>query len=210
MLRLILGLLAIALVMVWGKAFYGSMRAYDQGETYLRAHQYIEAVTFFDRSIRWYAPFNPYVRKSAERLWEIGLQAEREGDIRLALIATRTIRRAFYAATNVCTPGTDWISKCDARISELMRVEQGEEENLGGSIRPGKSEFPRQESRWPSSLWSIITEIGLVGWIGSVMGFIVFSCRGNRKLRLLTYPAFVWGGCALIFFALWLFGMTRA
>lgn len=84
---MILGLIAIFLIMVWARAFYGSMKAYHQGEIYLKGKQYIKAITFFDRSIHWYTPFNPYVRKSAERLWEIGNYAEGQGDIKLALIA---------------------------------------------------------------------------------------------------------------------------
>ena len=58
--------------------------------------QYIEAVNFFDRCLHWYTPFNPYVNKSAERLWEISKLAEEKGDIRLAMIAVRNTQAGVH------------------------------------------------------------------------------------------------------------------
>ena len=48
---MILGLVVMALVMVWVKAFFGSMRAYQQGEAHLAENEQVKAMTFFDRSI---------------------------------------------------------------------------------------------------------------------------------------------------------------
>jgi hypothetical protein len=207
---LVLGLLAIALIMLWVRALYGSIQAYHQGEAYLRANQYIRAITFFDRSIRWYAPLNPYVRQSAQQLWKIGLKAEQQGDVRLALIATRTMRRGFYAARSFYTPGTECIKKCDAKINELMGVEQSKKEALGGQARPGKSEFATLEQIRPSTFWSIIVEIGFLGWVGSTVAFIVFACKGHRKAKLLALPGLGWASLALFFFALWIIAMMKA
>jgi hypothetical protein len=47
-----LALLIILLVMVWARAFYGSMKAYQKGEAHFRANRYIRAMTFYDRSIQ--------------------------------------------------------------------------------------------------------------------------------------------------------------
>ena len=122
---IILCLVAIGLMMVWVRAFYGSMQAYQQGEVYLEEKQYVRAVTFFDRSIHWYTPFNPYVRKSAERLWGIGEHAEKEGDVQLALIAYRTIRRGFYGASHFITPGMAWINKASGRSTRFWGRPRG-------------------------------------------------------------------------------------
>jgi len=67
--------------MVWARAFYGSMTAYYEGETYLKAQQYIKSITFFDRSIHWYTPFNFFVERSTERLWGLGNHTEQQGDL---------------------------------------------------------------------------------------------------------------------------------
>ena len=68
-------LLVIFLLMVWARVFYGSMQACREGEIHFQKAQYIKAITFFDRSMHWYTLFNPYVRKSAERPWEISQDA---------------------------------------------------------------------------------------------------------------------------------------
>jgi hypothetical protein len=207
---IILVLVAVAFAMVWARAFYGSMQAYQQGEACLEKDQYIRAVTFFDRSIRWYTPLNPYVRKSAERLWEIGMLAKQQDDIRLALIAMRTIRRGFYAAGSVYTPGKDWIKRCNVQISRLMEIDQSYRETEGGSGALDKSTPGSLEATSPSTPWSIIVEIGFLGWIGSVVGFIMFACKDSGEARLFARPALVWGCLSLIFFALWIVAMMRA
>jgi len=60
------------------------MQDYKTAETLLKENQTIRAITYFDRSLHWYAPLNPYVEWSAKRLWEIGERAEQEKDPRLA------------------------------------------------------------------------------------------------------------------------------
>jgi hypothetical protein len=207
---LILCLVVIGFFMVWARSFYGSMKAYNQGEIYLKKQQYVGAITFFDRSLHWYTPHNPYVQKSAERLWDIGMRAEQQGNIRLALIATRTLRRGFYAARSFYTPGKNWINKCDLKINELMLLERNQKEMRDAPTRPDKPVRPRQKATTPSTLWSIIVEIGFLGWIGSVIGFIMFACKGDRKVRLLASQGVAWASLALIFFALWIVGMMKA
>jgi hypothetical protein len=207
---MILGLVAMALVMVWVRAFFGSMRAYQQGEAHLVENEQVKAITFFDRAIHWYTPLNPYVRRSAERLWQISMEAEQEGDIRLALIATRTIRRGFYSATSVYTPGKDWIRKCDVRISELIGIKRSSK-GMPPFGPEGASKSPeRQKAKRVSTFWRIIVEIGFLGWIGSTLGFIIFACKDDRKPTFLTSRGLRWSSIALIFFALWIIGMVKA
>jgi len=207
---MIVVLVIIGLIMVWGRAFYGSMEAYHQGEVYLKEDQYIRAIIFFDRSIHWYTPFSPYVHRSAERLWEICIKAEQRGDIRLALIATRTIRRGFYAARSFYTPGKNWINKCDLKINELMLLERNQKEMQDAPTQQDKPIRAGQKSTTPSTLWSIIVEIGFLGWIGSAIGFVLFACKGEGEARFVTSKAIVWGTLALIFFTLWVVGMMKA
>ena len=207
---MILGLVAMALVMVWVRAFFGSMQAYQQGEAHLAENQQVKPITFFDRSIHWYTPLNPYVRRSAERLWQISMEAEQKGDIRLALIATRTIRRGFYSATSVYTPGKDWIRKCDVRMSELIGMERSSKGMPPFSPEGATKSPERQKAKRVSTLWRMIVEIGFLGWIGSTLGFIIFACKDDRKATFLTCRGLWWSSIALIFFALWIIGMVKA
>jgi hypothetical protein len=207
---MILGLVALALVLVWVRAFFGSMQAYHQGEAHLVGNQQVKAITFFDRSIHWYTPLNPYVRRSAERLWQISMEAEQRGDIRLALIATRTIRRGFYSATSVYTPREDWIRKCDVRMSKLIGMERSSRGMPPFSPQGAAKSPERQKAKRVSTFWRIIVEIGFLGWIGSTLGFIIFACEDDRKATFLTPRGLRWSSIALIFFALWIIGMVKA
>ena len=201
--------MVIMVAMIWARAFYGSMQAYKKGEVHLAEHRYIKAVTFFDRSIHWYTPFNPYVEKSAERLWEIGLHAERQRDVRLALIAFRTIRRGFYAASNVVTPGRMWIERCETKIDELVRTEEKIRERDKVFESEKKLILRSQKTESPDVFWSITLEIGFLGWVGSVIGLIMFALKRKGEAKPVTSLS-PWVGLALIFFALWIVGMIKA
>lgn len=203
-------LMAVFLIMVWARAFYGSMQAYKKGEVHLKAHRYIKAVTFYDRSIHWYTPLSPYVQKSAERLWEIGLHAERKGDVRLALIAFRTIRRGFYAASNVITPGQMWIEKCETKIAELVKLEKVNRERDEGLELQKRLIINSQKAGSPDVFWSIILEIGFFGWVGSVICFIILVLRRKAELVTSIRLSLLWIGLVLIFFSLWFLGMIKA
>ncbi len=56
--------------------------------------------------------------------------------------------------------------------------------------------------------WALVSQIGLWGWIGSVVGFIlnVFGTAGTFDQRV----ARRWGACIVLLFAVWIVGMSRA
>ena len=91
-----------------------------------------------------------------------------------------------------------------------MRIEQDKSETRGSPNSLDKPTPMNQEATSPASLWSIVVVSAFLGWIGSVIGFIMFACKGDRKVRLLAYPGLAWASLALIFFALWLVGMMKA
>jgi len=206
---LILSLVVIALTMVWIRVFYASMQAYQDAEVYLKQRQLLKAITFFDRSMHWYAPFNPYMDRSAEQLWNIALWAQQQDDIHLSLIAIRAIRRGFYAARSVYAPGKYWINKCEAKINELLELERNQQGAPRISAGRDNSTPISQGTTSPDTLWSVVVEVGFLGWIGSVIGLIVFTRTGDRT-RLLTSHAMIWGSLVAIFFALWIVGMIKA
>jgi len=207
---LITAVTVILLIMVWARVFYGSMQACHKGETYLKTNQYIKAITFFDRSIHWYTPFNPYVDKSAARLWGMSKDAQKRGDIRLALIAARTIRRGFIAARSFYTPGRDWIERCDLRIHELVMIGQARKGDLKKGELTDISVLDNPQIRGPDVLWSIILLTSLLVWIGSVIGFIMSGFRTSHKTSLLSISNLKWIILWAVFFAIWVVGMMKA
>jgi len=200
--------IAVFLFMTWLRCFYGSMEAYKTGEEMLRQKQLIRSITYFDRSIHWYTPGNPYVEKSADRLWEIGEQAEKEGDLTLALIAFRSIRGGFYAASHFVTPGKKWIERSEFKIDQLVRRERKTESELR---EPELKEKIRQsqKSSPPDVFWTVILEIGFLGWVGSLFAFI-FRRWGPKDGSIHFFGPFTWVGVGVVFFAMWIIGMVKA
>lgn len=190
----------LIVLILWARAFYGSMKDYETGETLLKQSEIIRAITYFDRSLHWYAPVNPYLERAATRLWEIGEQAEKAGDKRLALIAYESIRNGFYGATHFVTPGKHWIRKVDAKLASLNRGQTENRETPQSSAFSGVSPYP-------SSFWSAVVVIGFLGWIGSLIGLITVAFRpgGDRRGK-----SILWLGSSLLCFILWLVGMTNA
>jgi len=201
---------AILLIVIWARVFYGSMQACREGETYLKANQYTRAITFFDRSIHWYTPFNPYVRRSAEGLWEISRRAQAEGDLRLALMAVRAIRRGFIAAGSFYAPGRDWIERCNIRIEDLMG--NGQHRRIDPQERSGAKGLVSEDGpvRGPHILWTVIMLTGLSGWIGSVIGLIMSEFGSPPNTRLFSLRTLMWIALWAAFFAVWLVGLMKA
>jgi hypothetical protein len=202
---MILGVIAILMMMLFIRSFYGSMKTFEKGEELLHLNEKIRAITYFDRSIHWYTPFNPYVEKSARRLWEIGEKAEKDGDLRLALIAYRAIRGGFYAASHFIVPGRGWIDKSEKKIENLIREEREKkaQPNVPDAIPPNPIIPP------PNIFWTVILELGLLGWIGSVIGFILASHRHKKAAGTFSRPL-VWALLGVVCFSLWILGMFKA
>jgi hypothetical protein len=196
--------------MVWTRAFYGAGQAYRQAEECVKTGDHVRAIALFDRSIRWYAPFNPHVHKSVDRLWEIAVWAEHEGDPSTALMALRTIRQGFYAARNLYDPGTDWTEKCDARIRKIIEAEDAKKnENVPDG---GRRLFPSEHHvmNTPHTGWSMVVTLSFLGWIGSAIGLVSFAFRDGLKPKFVASQAAIWGCCVLVFFTLWIASMLRA
>ena len=201
-------LAAVLLAVVWGRVLWGGYRAYEQGMRHIENDETVAAVTYFDRSLHWYAPFNPWVNASAERLWEIGEEAESTGDTRLALIAYRTIRRGFYAARSVYQPGRDWIRRSEERIARLTREPDGSSMSVEG--KGGSHPLPLQETRDPNVFWSIVVVVGLLGWIGFAVGFITAQWGPWRQGTSWFHRRWFLGGGFFLCLLLWFLGMMKA
>lgn len=188
----------LLLFMLWARVFYGSMQDYKTGQALLKENQTVRAITYFDRSLHWYAPLNPYVQKSAQRLWEIGDRAEREGDKKLAFIAFSTIRSGFYGASHFIVPGKQWIERSESRITDLVRLEEKDKV------------LPDQKVTPPNVFWTVVLEIGLLGWIGSVFVLIFLWSGRAKELRPRTSSPLLWLITAAACFSLWILGMFKA
>ena len=203
-------MIGVFLLMVWARAFYGSVQSYNEGEARMKKGEYITAVTFFDRSLHWYTPFNPYITKSAENLWRISELAEEAGDTRLAIIAARTLKRGFISARSFYVPGKEWIKRCDGRIDDLMETFILEGGNAEKKVI-GKNSVPDSaETNAPDVLWSLLLIVGFLGWIGTAIGLIISPFRADSEKGIFNFSTLKWIVLWAAFFALWIFGMMKA
>ncbi len=190
---------AVVVLMVWARVLFGSAGAFYKGEESLRANRRVQAITYFDRALHWYAPLNPYVERSAERLWALSEMAEKDGDAELALAALNSLRSGFKAAEGLFSPGRQWIEDCEEQMQRLTR---GQKE--GGSARVVKKAREKGHSP-PNVFWTLVLEVGLLGWIGSVFLLVTRDGKSGTRRDLL-----VWCGLSVFFYAIWLIGMMKA
>ncbi|GAW68407.1 hypothetical protein GPEL0_01f4742 [Geoanaerobacter pelophilus] len=116
----------ISLVLIWGNTLYRQHAQFEKGEQGSASGDFTAAVAGYEAAIHMYTPWSSVVEKSAQKLWAIGEAAERSGDVPRALIAYRALRSSFLSAAGLYTPGEDWIKRCDARIAQLVPLQQGQ------------------------------------------------------------------------------------
>ncbi len=74
-----------------------------------------------------------------------------------------------------------WIRKSERKVNALWGVEEKEREVSGDSALLREELLRDQKSTSPKILWTIVLEIGFLGWIGSVIGFIILRLRYEKK-----------------------------
>jgi hypothetical protein len=206
-----LSVVILFLLLVLAKVTINARREYQEGDNFFRSKNYKQAIIHFTRSIHWYSPGNKAVTNSIRALWKIGINAETQGDIILALDAFQSITSSLYSARSFYTPHQEWIAKCDDRIASI-RAKQNENrpQNQGISFEERKEEALKllKIKTEPNVFWSIIVEIGFLGWIGCAIGFILRVFTGNKGFNV--NRAFFWGFLIIFFYAVWIAGMLRA
>ena len=113
----------LSVIMIWGHTFYRQQVQFDKGEQGRATGNFIAAVAGYESALHMYTPLSPTIERSAQKLWELAESAERGGDFTRALVAYRSLRSSFYAAAGLFNPGTSWITRCDAKIAQLVPLQ---------------------------------------------------------------------------------------
>ena len=183
----------------WEEVALGNV-AYKKGE-------FGVAIRHYERAIKWHVPWSKASRFVIERLWQIGMIAEEREDMKLALAAYRAIRGSLYAARSLYIPHSDWILKSETKIANLMAKVN--------ALTAGDQNPPRHDAKYfkeslqrdkgPHRGWSIVTEIGFIGWISAAIGLIWYI---RDKDGIWSWrQGLIWGSGIFIFFIAWLIGM---
>ncbi len=202
---------ALMLIMILVRVLYGSATELRAGQEAVVARDFDRAILHLERSLHWYVPFSPTITEAAQQLWEIGQNAEAQGNGALALEAYQALRGAFYATRSFYTPHPAWIARANDRIATLQARD--------GTARwpdPSLSETQRKtvalealtRDDAPEPGWSIIAVLGFLGWVGAAVGVLLqgFDAEG-RFLRPLGAR---WGIAIVVGYALWVVGLMRA
>jgi hypothetical protein len=118
----------ILMAMIWGRTYYSQQKYYSEGEKALKTHNYKDAMTGYEWTIRMYTPFSSKVEDSCRKIWDIGQEYERRGQIDWALIAYRGLRSSIYAIRSAYTPYAEWIPRTDGRIRQLEALQKQRED----------------------------------------------------------------------------------
>jgi hypothetical protein len=200
----------VTLTLFFIKVKMESRREFARAESELHGGRTRESVDHYERTIMWYTPFSPEVRRSVSRLWDIGSQAEANQDASLALYAYRSLRASLYGTLSVYQPYEEWIARCDARIVNLMAIEKAGANAKPAEIEQHRTRYARMHARklGPTLGGTILTEIGFFGWVGSTLGLIWYglSLQGNWLWR----PCIWWGSGVVMCFAAWVIGLLLA
>jgi hypothetical protein len=203
----ILGVLLLVAVVLIVKVTSNAGQEFALGEEAYTRGAYNSAITHYARAIKWYTPFSKTVQYAVERLWQLGIEAETREEWHLALEACQSLRASLYAVQSVYIPYQSWIPKSEERIAPLLAKTKAGEEPNADKLQQDTARFAMQLQRHvgPHLGWSILVEIGFLGWVGATIGLIWFVVdeAGNfaRRQRLL------WGSLMAVCFALWLIGM---
>jgi len=114
----------VSILLFAGATQFRQWSQYNRGGEALAAGDIINAIAGFESAIHMYTPLSPLVERSAQKLWTIGRDLEKQGESEKALIAYRALRSAFYATHGLTRPGENWIVLCDEKIRLLAKPVQ--------------------------------------------------------------------------------------
>lgn len=205
------GALLIAFIaLLYAKTAYHARQEFALAEAAYAQDDPQAAMTHYERTIKWYTPFSTVVRRAVERLWQLGTEAEARGDVALALEAYQTLRSSLYAVQSFYIPYHTWIPKCEERIAPLLAQVKSGPESDPDRLAQATARFAMQLQRHvgPHLGWSLLVEIGFLGWVGATVGLIwhIVDAQGKFAPR----RGALWGSLLVLCFALWLIGMRLA
>jgi hypothetical protein len=207
----VVGLLVAFVAILYAKVMYNANQDFALAEEAYTHGEYKVAITHYERTIKWYAPLSTVVQRAVTRLWQLGTEAEANGEFALALEAYQTLRSSLYAVQSFYIPYQSWIPKSEERIAPLLAQTKA---GAGVGAEPGEDKLAQDTARFAMQLqrhvgphlgWSVLVEVGFLGWVGAAIGLIwyVMDEQGHFAPR----QGILWGSFLAVFFVLWVISM---
>lgn len=168
------------------------------------------AVSHYRRAARMYAPFSPYPEEALARLAEIGIEAEADGDIDLALSAWRSIRGATLGSRSFYVPYEERLHEADRHIASLMAHLPPPPIELRRSVEEREAAHLAllEADVGPAPLPSVVALLGLATWIASAFFFATRAFGDDDKI--VPREARRWGGAFIVGLGLFVMGLWLA
>lgn len=169
-----------------------------------------QAVAHYRRAARWYAPLSPYPDEALTRLAEIGADAERAGDVDLALSAWRSIRAATLGSRSFYIPYEDRLHEADHHIAALMARLPPPPIDVRRSVEEREAAHLAllEADAGPSALPSLVAIVGLATWIAAAFLFATRAFGDDDQL--VPREARRWGGVFALGLGLFVIGLWLA
>jgi len=203
----ILAGLVILTLLTFLKIYLNGNEEFSIAEELFSKNNYTEATTHYERAIQWHIPGSSTPVLAAEKLWSIGLFYESKNLTDEALKTCRLLRGAFYSTRSFFTPGEKWINLCNEKIAHWMASKPDQINKISLSFESRKNRFLKnlQADRPPSTLGSILTEVGFFGWVACAALFLIKAVTPTAGLK--PRPAIIYSTAFLLFYAIWIMGM---
>jgi hypothetical protein len=152
-----------------------------------------QRLTHLGRAARLYAPGNPYSRRALDALADLGRAGSLDAwqEVRSSILATRS----FY------TPHPALLAEANEAIATMMAQKDPGQSRAWHAARLAQDEAP-------SVGWSIVALLGLFGWIGAAVAFILYAVGDDDRLR--PRRALVLSLTVLLGLVLFFVGLARA
>jgi hypothetical protein len=207
---LVLGAVLTACALFAVSVAYRSQQEFARAEAAHQSGAYAEAITHYERTIKWYLPYSSSVRWAVVRLWDIGVAAEARADTALALAAYRALRGSLFAIQSLYLPYPEWIPKCEARIAALMpdTMRANYKERAPQAQHQARFLQMFQRNPAPQLGWSLLLELGFLTWVGATVG-LIWNVE-TRDDRWVWRHVWRWSSGIALGFAAWMIGMLYA
>jgi hypothetical protein len=158
------------------------------------------------RAARLYAPGNPYSRRALDALADAGRAASTtEAGRAGSLVAWQEVRSSILATRSFYTPHPELLAEANGELARLMAA--SDDKGAPESRRAWHAARLAQDEA-PSVGWSVVAILGLLGWIGAAVLFILYAIDDEDRLR--TRRALGFGLGVLLGLALFFVGLAHA
>ncbi len=199
-----IGFVLLLLIIVLIRVGYESRVAYISGNALFDQKEYELSIEQFERSIHWYFPFNPYTKKSIEKLFEISSVSESH-----QLMALETLRSSVYAIRSIVRPYWEWTDKVNPVIAKIRAKQQALQDHTLDVAGLEAVHLKQLNQSYQTNRWgSVMVVFGLLMMLSGVFWWI--RCLDLGHVILLGQKRYVQWLLIVVGFLLWVIGLKKA